>query len=213
MSTTTPDQSDLLVSPDHGEDDPFADVFDAIAFHTPEVWSRCFERIREVQEIDTDGWGQGNRPAYWSRRVEGAEGGHTIEIVDQHGERTVRNGDGQVTGTEPRGAYGYRPIHRRATFCSSCGSESGRADDDPLSRRECLRYCENLATRLVDVGLVDDTELATTVLKRYVREAKSRPGADGRETEIFRWATERSVTWLVERGYADADDAQSCSID
>ncbi|WP_049925361.1 hypothetical protein [Halopiger goleimassiliensis] len=71
------------------------------------------------------------------------------------------------------------------TFCDDCGSVSGRADDESMTRREALRRAETLAVRLEEVGEPVDVE----VLKKLVGHLKSQPRFTGYDTEVFEAAT------------------------
>lgn len=140
-------------------------VFDQVAFHNPEVCSRCFARIREVEDLDVQ-----DAPDCWD-------------------ETDRRRSDDGVHGWIWFGDDDTSRVHEPRTYCRECGSRSGRADDQALSKRETLANCARLHERLVEAGY--DSELYE--LKRRVRVAKSRPKYEAFDTEIMRWAVAKML--------------------
>lgn len=145
---------------------PADKAFDELAFHDPTTCSRCFALIRRHDTFRPDADGGVSKYAPEERCVRAYDGGkgHKIEPVDE---------------------YGYRPLHEPRTFCDECGSQSGRADDLDLSRRNAVLFADNLFDRLREAGVACDRD----DLKRAVGLFKSIEGLNGRDTEIFRRAT------------------------
>lgn len=149
---------------------PADKAFDELAFHDPTVCSRCFCLIRRHDTYRPD-----------------ADGGVSKYAPE---ERVVRAFDGgKGYKTEPVDEYGYRPLHEPRTFCDECGSQSGRADDLILSRRDALLFAENLIERLENANVAVNRH----ALKYAVREMKSREQLRGYDTEIFRRATKVAI--------------------
>lgn len=105
-------------------------------------------------------------------------------------ERCVRAYDGgKGYKSESVDPYGYRPLHEPRTFCDECGSQSGRADDLDLSRRNAVLFADNLADRLYEAGV----RASRDDLKEAVGLFKSDERLHGVDTEIFRRATKIAI--------------------
>lgn len=143
-----------------------ADAFDDYVFDNPEICSECFERIKRI-ETDTVAYGSvGTRKRRWSERT--GAGVH---------------GQGVDGGTR------VSPVIRGRTFCEECGSQSGRAYSDILSRLEATERAHTLADRLAEEGIsVDETVLAYAVYR-----LKSDDRLQGYDREIFARATKLAI--------------------
>lgn len=160
------------------------DLFDTLVFYSDEWCSGCFERIRQVDEIDTDTWGSGNQPGQVRQRVGAGCLGYDFETHDDYGTITVRDDDGQVTGVEPRGTYGLRRTYTTRTFCDSCGANNGHAPELTIGKREAVRR----ADQLVDCLLAQGVAIHRKAAKRFVAKAKERPDIADRDHDIFEQA-------------------------
>lgn len=164
-----------------------AEAFDELAFKNPEVCSRCFCHIRTHDTYRPDvGFGGVSKHAPTERLIRAFDGekGYKTEIIEHEPEPSLRPMDDIRIPPEDY-VYGYRPLHEPRTFCSDCGSQSGRADDDDLPRRLAVIFAANLANRLHEAGVTVDTD----ELKRAIGLFKSREDLNGCDTEIFRRAT------------------------
>lgn len=151
-----------------------SDAFDIYAFHSPTVCSRCFSLIRRYDTFRPDAGGGVSKYAPEERCVRAFDGEHGYKHENfEHDE------------------YGYRPFHRPRTFCSECGSQSGRASDDDISRRRAVVFAGNLVNRLREGGIA----VSDRTLKYLVGKFKSDERLDGVDTEIYR----RSVKIAVRR--------------
>lgn len=104
--------------------------------------------------------------------------------------RSVRISDGYRC--EDMDDYGEKRIHRPCTYCSECGSQYGRAEDDViLSSKEASHIAANIARQLQRRGI----DAATDVAQYVVSKLKSRPELQGRDTDIFRRAAKLSVKY------------------
>lgn len=169
MSTTATAPESQTNSPTLGI--PPEQAFDELAFHDPTVCSRCFSLIRKRDTFRPD-VGIGGVSKYAPE------------------ERLIRWYDGERGyKTEATNEYGYRPLHNPRTFCSDCGSQSGRAEDIDLSRRTAILFTENLLTRLREAGVHVDQQ----ALKYTVGTLKSDERLEGADTEIFRRAVKLGI--------------------
>lgn len=180
MSTTAPN------SHEHRVGVPADKAFDELAFHEPTVCSRCFSLIRRHDTFRPDADGGVSKYAPEERCVRAFDGGkgYKIEAVEDEPDWI----DWAPIPAEDF-VYGYRPLHEPRTFCDECGSQSGRADDSDLSRRQTVLFAAHLANRLIEA----DVDVDTDELKRAVGLLKSKVGRYGCDTEIFRRATKIAI--------------------
>lgn len=165
-------------------------AFDELAFHAPTVCSRCFSLIRRHDTYRPDADGGVSQYAPEERLIRAFDGqkGYKTDVVETEPEPSLRPKDDIRIPPEDY-VYGYRPLHEPRTFCSDCGSQSGRADDDDLPRRMAVIFAGNLANRLHESGV----DIDTSELKRAVGLLKSKEELNGRDTEIFRRATKIAI--------------------
>ncbi|MFD1515643.1 hypothetical protein [Halomarina rubra] len=165
-----------------------ADLFDHFVFYSDEWCSACFERIRRVGHTvatDTDSLGTEGNVLESRQRVGAGCLGYDYTTHDSHGEVTVRNDEGQVVGTEPRGSYGLQRTYSTRTYCGGCGANNGHAPDLTISKREAVRR----ADQLVDCLLAQGVPVNRAALKHVVATAKERPDLADRDHDIFEQAT------------------------
>jgi hypothetical protein len=166
MSTTaTATESDAYrvgIDPD--------DAFDDLAFTDPTVCSRCFVLIRRHDTFRPDATQGVSKYAPEERCVRAHDGDKGYRLSQTNG-------------------YGYRPIYEPRTFCGQCGSQSGRADDDPLSQRQAVSFADNLYDRLRDA----DVHVDKRALKYLVGQLKEDQRVADYDTEIFRRATKVAI--------------------
>lgn len=149
---------------------PAEKAFDELAFNEPTVCSRCFSLIRTRDTFRPD----------------------VLSGVSQYApeERLRRAFDGtHGYRTEDMDEYGVQRVHRPCTYCSECGSQSGRAEDHDLSRRNAIIFADNLIARLQE----SDVDVDTHALKFTVGKLKSDERLNGVDTEIFRRATKLGI--------------------
>lgn len=163
---------------------PADKAFNEIAFHDPTVCSRCFclIRRRDTYRPDTDIGVSDYAPEERLRRAFNGGKGYKTESTESPPEwESVIPSEDYV--------YGYRPLHEPRTFCESCGSQSGRADDDSLSQRQAVIFASNLLDRLDEANV----RASKRALKRLVKGLKSDPRVADYDTEIFRRATKVAI--------------------
>ncbi|AXR80802.1 hypothetical protein [Natrarchaeobaculum sulfurireducens] len=154
-------------------------VFQRYVFKNPETCSNCFRAIKSDHvrvghgTLGTDCDPKATRSVS-VRKHKTAPG--------EVGPEGPLLGTREVDNTEIA-AYPTR------TVCEDCGSISGRADSDVMSRREALRRTESLADRLTEAGEPVDVDL----LKRLVAHLKSIERFRGYDTECFEAATTIAV--------------------
>lgn len=150
------------------------DAFDDIAFNDPTVCSRCFALIRrhDTYRPDADGGVSQYAPTERCIRAFNGAKGHKIAQTND---------------------YGYRPLHEPRTFCGECGSQSGHADDDDLSRCLAVQFADNLADRLVEANVVYLDGVLRDALKYLIGRFKSDDRLHGIDTEIFRASTRIAI--------------------
>lgn len=167
---------------------PADKAFDEIAFHESTVCSRCFSLIRAYDDYRPDvgvcGGVSRYAPEERLRRAFDGTKGYKITPTEEKPDRI----DQSAIAAEDY-VYGYRPLHEPRTFCAECGSQSGRADDLDLPRRQAIIFSQNLANRLIEA----DIDIEPDELKRAVGLMKSKEGLNGCDTEIFRRATKIAV--------------------
>ncbi|WP_265109192.1 hypothetical protein [Halosolutus halophilus] len=157
-----------------GRDDPDR-IFQRYVFEDPDCCSSCFRRIKSDHVRIT--WGStGHDVEPKATRAEPIRRHETED--DEIGPEGICIGSRQVDNT----AIARYPVR---TVCEDCGAIAGRADDDPLSRREALRRTENLADRLHELGEPVDVD----TLKHAVGHLKSLEAFASYDTEVFEAAT------------------------
>lgn len=145
------------------------DQFDDLLFENPEVCSRCFARIRDRETHDHQGLGTGNKPTETLERAGDGEVGYDLETKDGYGE---------LTATQVR------------TYCSKCGSPSGRASGDETAPLQTIkRRCDRIVRRLHDQGYY----LNISQFYQLVEILKKRPDAQGRDRQILAIAIHLSL--------------------
>lgn len=161
-----------------GRDQPDR-IFQRYIFSNPEVCSNCFRRLKS--DHVRIAWGEtGHDQEPQATRLEAA--------------RSHETGPGEIGPEGPiietrevdNTAISKYPVR---TVCECCGAVAGRADDDPLSRREALQRAEHLANRLEEIGEPVDVGL----LKHLVAHLKSREKFSSFDTECFEAATTVAV--------------------
>lgn len=150
-------------------------VFRRQIFTNPEICSSCFQLLKSDY-----------------RRIACGTQGRDLEPKATRAE-TVRlwtTEDGEIGPEGP--CVGSRQVDNTAiakypvrTVCEDCGAIAGRADPDPLSRRDALRRAETLADRLVELG----EPVNVDTLKHGVGHLKSLEEFTSYDTEIFEAAT------------------------
>ena len=146
-----------------GRDEPDR-IFRRYVFTDPTVCSSCFCRLKAPES---------------HVRVGSGVLGHDMEPVDSVPEYHDTDRD----------HYGVMARYPPRTVCGDCGSISGRALDDPLSRRQALRRAETLAERLAEVG----EPVNVNLLKHLVAHLKSLEDFSSYDTECFEAATTIAV--------------------
>lgn len=104
--------------------------------------------------------------------------------------RAVRLSEGHRC--EDMDRYGELRIHRACTYCSECGAQYGRAEDEAiLSSKEASHIAANIAHQLQQRGI----DAATDVIKYVVSKLKSDSELQGRDTDIFRKAAKLATKY------------------
>ncbi|SEQ31463.1 hypothetical protein [Natrinema salaciae] len=169
MSTTA-----YTVGEVQGRDEPDR-VFRRYVFNNPETCSCCFRRLKsDHRRVAWGGEGQDLEPK--ATRAESVRL-HKTNLGEIGPEGPLR-GIRQVDNT----AIAKYPVR---TVCNDCGAIAGRADTDPLSRRDALRRAETLADRLHELG----EPVAVDKLKHAVGHLKSLEDFASLDTEVFEAAT------------------------
>jgi hypothetical protein len=138
-------------------------VFDRVVWSDPEVCNHCFNRFRTLTTFDDD------------LR-------HTATDV-------TPSGTYDYTTDEHANSPALRTHDPRST-CGECGSVSGLAATNDLSKRESLGRVPELADRVREAGF-DVNERA---MRALIKKVKSRPDLQGRDREMF----ERTVRIGIE---------------
>lgn len=167
-----------------GRDQPDR-VFRRYVFNSPETCSACFRRLKSD-----------HRRIAWGTEGRDLEPKATrAESVREHktapgeiGPEGPLEGTRQVDNTE----IATYPVR---TVCEDCGSVAGRADSDPLSRREALSRARNLYKRLRELG----EPVRLDFLKHAVGHLKSLEEFTSKDTEVFEAATTVCVRRVRER--------------
>ena len=168
----------------NGERIPPDQIFDEFVFFSDEWCSGCFERIRRVDQTvaqDTDSLGTEGNVLETRQRAGSGWLGHDYEVHDQYGQRTVRNEDGIVVGTEPCGSYGLKRTYSTRTYCDNCGANNGHAPDLTVGKAEAIKR----ADQLVDCLLEQDIPVHRAAVKWFVGAAKERDSLSGRDHDIY----------------------------
>lgn len=183
VSSPAPQTSTAAVFAD-GERIPPDRIFDEFVFFSDEWCSGCFERIRRVDQTvaqDTDSLGTEGNVLETRQRAGAGWLGHDFEVHDQYGEQTVRNKEGIVVGTEPRGSYGLQRTYSTRTYCNSCGANNGRAPELTISKVEAIRRADQLVNCLLD----QEIPVNRAAVKWFVGAAKERPDIADKDHDIF----------------------------
>ncbi|AFZ74540.1 hypothetical protein [Natronobacterium gregoryi] len=157
-----------------GRDEPDR-VFRRYVFNNPETCSNCFRTIKSDHVRICHGTlGHDVEPK--ATRAKSVRRHPTDD--DEIGPEGICIGTEQVEITT-KARYPTR------TICEDCGSVAGRADSNPLSRREALSRAENVAERLHELGEPVDIDQ----LKHAVGHLKSLEEFASYDTEVFEAAT------------------------
>lgn len=109
--------------------------------------------------------------------------------TEEH-QRRVRIADGHRC--EDMDPYGERRVYRPCTYCSECGSQSARAEDDViLTQCEASHVAANIAFQLQHRGI----DAAIGVIQYVTSKLKAKPELQGRDTDIFRVAAKLAVKY------------------
>lgn len=148
--------------------EPLAEVFYDELFHDDEVCSHCFTRIRDVEAIGeiVSGSLLATHPTEHRTLTEAAVMGHD----------TVGPAPGM---TEPT---------RTKVYCGECGRTSA-----PERDRYSMSMMMEAAERIHDVLTERGHDLSLEVLRDSIRTIKSKPEAQGWDTEILAWAVGRAL--------------------
>ncbi|PCR92560.1 hypothetical protein [Natrinema ejinorense] len=159
-----------------GRDEPDR-VFRRYVFNNPEICSSCFRRLKANES---------------HLRAFAGVTGHDLEPKASRAEsiRAHKTKPGEIGPEGP--LRGTRQVDNTAiakyptrTVCEDCGAIAGRADSDPLSRREALSRAKNLCSRLRELG----EPVRLDLLKHAVGHLKSLEDYASLDTEVFEAAT------------------------
>ncbi len=154
-------------------------IFRRYVFSNPGICSNCFRTLKSDH-----------------RRIAWGTTGHDVEPKATRAtvERFHATEPGEIGPEGPIIPYSYDEAGAEnaeiatypvRTVCEDCGAIAGRADSDPLSRREALRRTEALAARLHELGEPVDIDH----LKHAVGHLKSLERFTSKDTEVFEAAT------------------------
>lgn len=151
--------------------EPQAQTFYDELFHSPEICSYCFERLRDIHYYE-----------YIGRRG-GVLGKHKSDHPDLM-PAGVRGHDDKVHDD-----YGVIRTWRPRTYCRECGRNSA-PDNDYHSLKQLTRdIAPNIVDRLGEVGHDVDVD----EVRAGIREMKTRDELSSYDTEILAWATGRAL--------------------
>lgn len=148
------------------------EFFEELVWHDWRTCSNCFALMKR------DYWAEGKDESGKYKEIEeswrtaDAELGYVKQPTahDQVGERTVRDDEGIVVGTEARDEHGHHVAHLPRSTCSQCGSVRGLRQFDTLSVADALDRVPRLVERLRIAGYAVDERAVRAALERIKRE-------------------------------------------
>lgn len=150
------------------------DAFDLTVWQNPEVCNHCFSQIRREdthQMHDTDKL---------------ATEGNVLKTRQRAGAGVLGY---DYTALDP---YAVTRVYQPRTYCNECGANDGRANDVwVMSAHDAQLAAGRLVEQLERQGVACDGRALRTFVRRCKSDDQGR--IDGRETEMFRRATEVAV--------------------